>query len=57
MVVDSEYGGEPLNDEKTVLNQMNQGSGEEETDEAEEFVLEDSGLKVILTQINLIARN
>ena len=38
-----------MNDEKTVLNQMNLVSREEETDKAEEFVLEDSSLKVILT--------
>ena len=29
-----------MSDEKTVLNQMNQESGEEESDEAEEFVVE-----------------
>jgi hypothetical protein len=54
MMVDSEYGGEPWNDEKKVLNQRNQGSAEEQTFEVEVFVVD---LEVILMIVRTLIVN
>ena len=50
----TEYGGEPWNDEKKVLNQMNQGSVEEQTFEVEVFVVD---LGVILMIVRTLIVN
>ena len=54
MMVDSEYSGEPWNGEKKVLNQMNQGSVEEQIFEVEGFVVD---LEVILMIVKTLIVN
>ena len=54
---DFEYAGEPKPVERKALTQRNQESEEEQTAKVEEFVVERSFLKLILTQVKLIPRN